>query len=640
MKEEKKKTSFLYNLYQKYKKGDPNIFGDQAAREPVPDEPAPEISPPNTISASSEDAAGTPTETLAEAPAENASEPPVTLDPFLDVPIGKRYLKPLYELYLIMLQSEGQDQPMGVLPFETWMLSPISSLSIYNDYKDEISGFLRKLCLEIEKQLPLLAYKEPERGRNIRGPKDAPPEEIEEVDPDPYDSAVHYIISHDNMHAFVFVTPPAFGGKEMDSDGVARTLAENGIVFGLNQALIGEISAEKHYLQVYMVAEGQYPVNGKDGSIVDQYGYRSKIEIHQDNRGQADFKNLHSVQKISKDQVICDIIPPGNGTPGKNVTGSDLPCKDGKYPSIPNGKNTVISEDGLHLLSAVDGQILYKNSHYHVEPILVIQTNIDYGVGNVEFPGNIVVYGDVCNGFSVKAGGDVSVYGMVESASITAGGDVTLKKGMNGNFSGMIDAGGSVSASFLENCTVYAGGALHSNSIVSCDIFCEDTVYLQSNPGVIIGGTITAFRSVEARIIGSKSRRETTIILGEMPRLLEKKNKLQADITEAENVLDKLDKNINYLSKMQHSLPPEKLEILSQLNQQRDLYGEQKTENQKTLTELSSTAADYKECRVQCNMIFAPTKIVIGPESYTFTTLTSKCNVFLSEKGIEVGASS
>ena len=63
----------------------------------------------------------------------------------------------------------------------------------------------------------------------------------------------------------------------------------------------------------------------------------------------------------------------------------------------------------------------------------------------------------------VNAKGDVSVEGVVEAANIYAGGQIILKRGVQGGSKGYLEAGTNVIAKFIESATVKCGGYLTNN---------------------------------------------------------------------------------------------------------------------------------------------------------------------------------
>ena len=64
---------------------------------------------------------------------------------------------------------------------------------------------------------------------------------------------------------------------------------------------------------------------------------------------------------------------------------------------------------------------------------------VNPSIGNINFAGDVVIKGNVGAGSVIKATGDVIIHGFVESAEITAGGDVEIGLGVNASNKGFID---------------------------------------------------------------------------------------------------------------------------------------------------------------------------------------------------------
>ncbi len=618
MKEEKKSNSFLFTLYDKYvKKESQTKAPAEATAAQLVEETLQEIQTPA-------------------------------------FPPEKQYLQALYDLYLFfhkegVLSGERQDKQS----FEAWLLAPVQALPDFALRRAGIMAFEKTLSAEAAGRLREIIDRQQKDQETDAEPRDQaaqddeadqaaavqePAAAPEAQQPTPLDAVCKTYIAGNQMSAYLFAIPPLHGGRPLDEENLLDCLEGAGIVSGLDKDCLAQLVQEQRYLQIFPVAQGTPAVDGKDGEVIPQLEFSSEIEIRQDERGISDFKNINAIHCLSKDQVICAIIPPEEGVAGQDVKGKVLPARVGKPAKEPSGKNTHYSADKSRLLASVDGQITEKDGRYHVEPVLVIAGNVDYSVGNVYFNGDVVIHGDVCNGFTVKAEGGVTVRGMVESADIISGGDVLIYKGMNGNFSGFIEAKGAVKASFLENCTVYCEGELHADSIIAGKIFCGASVHVLTKHGAIIGGTITAAHSVEAKVIGSQSRRETDIVLGELPRVSEKRAQAENELKSVEVLLDKMNKNLSFLADKKVSLPPDKLEMFEQLQLQRTLYAGRREELTVFLAELAEAQRDFSACRVKCEQLYPPTKVTIGSEYTIYKENATKCLIYRDEGGIVMGS--
>lgn len=618
MSEEKKNGSLLFQLYQKFKDAKENV-------EKNPTEEAPDIIQ-EVLTESLEN----------EALLFEPSEPVVE-----KIPQELRYLQPLYEAYVQMCQTrENLNHVSNIREFEQILYEPIAKSDIFEPQSSMIQRFVEKVGLQVTEALnqqekTLLTATEEARARG-ESREDRQEEPEESPVPEPIDGMVHIRILNNKMSAIMLTIFPFDGGKEVGLEDVYDALEDGQIVSGVNRNLLSQIAEEGLYMQVFEVARGNEPVNGIDGSIEDCTECRSPKTIEQDSHGNVNFRNLDLYEDVREGQPICKLISPVDGKSGIDIQGNSLSFLPGKKPIIPAGKNTVVSEDGSYLLAAVDGYVYYRGDRYHVESVLMIHSNVDYSVGNIDFQGDVVIQGDVCNGFSVRAEGNITVMGMVEDAELVAGGDINIKKGMNGNQSGVLNARGEVRVSYLENSRVFAGGAVRADSVIACDIFCDDAVYLEGSRGIIIGGSITALKSVEARMIGSKSQRETSITLGETPHMVMRRESVEAELEETRKVLEKLKLNLNYLSKKAGSLPPEKQAIQTQLVEQNMLYEWRRKELESKLLKLMDESVDYNRCYIRSNMIFPITKIVIGNDSIVINSVVCSCNIIYSKEEIKI----
>ena len=71
----------------------------------------------------------------------------------------------------------------------------------------------------------------------------------------------------------------------------------------------------------------------------------------------------------------------------------------------------------------------------------VVNGDVDYSTGNIQFNGNVVINGTVPDGFEVKAEGDIVVMKIAESARLEAGRDIIIKGGVQGKGKGLVSAG-------------------------------------------------------------------------------------------------------------------------------------------------------------------------------------------------------
>jgi uncharacterized protein (DUF342 family) len=157
----------------------------------------------------------------------------------------------------------------------------------------------------------------------------------------------------------------------------------------------------------------------------------------------------------------------------------------------------------------LNGTILNVFQNYLVEG------DVDFGTGNIDFDGNVTIKGSIRPGFEVKASGDITVLKSVEFAIVIAGRDIRVFGGIIGGKNSTVCCGRDLYVHHLQNATVEVqGNIVISNSSVQSSLFCNKQVIAKVEKGILVGGVINALDGVEAKILGSESCTKTKIIAG------------------------------------------------------------------------------------------------------------------------------
>lgn len=544
-------------------------------------------------------------------------------------------LDKLYQLHDRWCRYNDRE-PEDVL-FADWMKAPVlededpnlegldgSLESFRRQMIDKAKKVLQQLE-EVEKQ----ARKQQEEAEKIEDPEKRP--EPVKVPPD-IDAAIHIQIPKGDIAAFICVFPPFGNGKVITEDMLDEEIEKSKVAYGLREELLGRLVEDRLYFQIFPLAVGVKPVAGKNGEIIEHIPREEMLCFEEDEEGKVDYRDLHMFRNIEKGDIICDIILPDNGEDGMDVKGSTIKATPGKAAPVPAGNHTAVTEDGTKLIAADDGYISFQYGKFRIEDRLIIDGNIDMSVGNQDFLGDIFVKGDVISGFTLKATGSIYIAGSVEGATIIAGENIEIGDGMNGNNRGVLEAGRSVHSTFLENVEVHAKSNVRAKSMISCEVYCNDSVYVEEGVGVIIGGKLTVGKAVVAKNIGSKSNRKTEIYLGMMPEQRAEKEQKVQELKTVKKTQDLLEKNIRFL-KTANNLSQEKATLLRQLVEQESLYRKMKERLETEIEHFDEMANDFSKCVVKGGMVYPPTKITIGGDSYSLESPTAMCKFFLSDDG-------
>jgi uncharacterized protein (DUF342 family) len=447
------------------------------------------------------------------------------------------------------------------------------------------------------------------------------------------------MISPDKMKGYVSFTPPE-NGRMLTFEEVMEVLNNNGIIYGINKATLESLIKYPIYSEMICVAEGTPPVTGKNGSVEFLFDTKreTKPTILED--GRVDFRELNLIQSAEKGQVLCKLIPPVHGTPGKTVIGTDVPAMDGKPVALPKGRNVVVSEDGTQLIANLSGQINYTDGKVSVFATHEVPADVDNSTGNINFIGNVSIRGNVLSGFVVEAGGNVEVMGVVEGAIIKAGGDIILRRGMQGMGKGKLISGGDIISRYIENSNVEARNNIKAEAIMHSNIKCGNKLELSGRKGLLVGGTCKVGNEITAKVIGSHMYTVTDIEVGVDPTVRERYKAVKDSIISFESDLRKAEQAITILKKLEiaGSLTPDKQEMLSKSVRTRIFLSNKLLELNEEMERLESKLQQDAYGKIRCyNFIYPGTKVAIGSCMMYVKENLQYCTLYRDGADIRVG---
>ncbi len=448
-------------------------------------------------------------------------------------------------------------------------------------------------------------------------------------------------ITDQEMKAWLFVLPPGPGGADLSASMIIAFLQNNRVVEGIDEARINAFVDTPVYKEPYLVAEGTAPKDGDNAYI--QYNFevdRDKISLKETSGGKVDFKELNRIQNVVEGQPLAKKIEAQRGRGGKTVTGKYLEAKNGKDIPVPLGKNTRLADDGLTVLAALNGQVLMLNNKINVEPVLNIEGDVSLKTGNIMFLGTVFINGSVEDGFTVKATGNIEVHGSVGKSVLDAEGDIVVGQGIMGKGGGVVHAGKSIWARFIENTKVDAGEfVIVSDGIINSQVSANRKILCQGKRAAIIGGTLSAAEEIHAKTLGSLGGgSETVLNVGFDPRSKERLDELSADKASAEKELAEVQLNYNTLAtqkKQKAEFPEEKEQNLKKFGERKYTLQNEIEEINMEITRIQDYLSSLKmRGKVSASVkVFAGVKIVIRDVVEEIRT-DCKATTFFLENGL------
>ncbi|MDI6780638.1 MAG: FapA family protein [bacterium] len=234
-----------------------------------------------------------------------------------------------------------------------------------------------------------------------------------------------------------------------------------------------------------LIARGISPTMGKDAFFIYQFGN------HIEDRSIDVFPG----------QLLAVKRPPTIGRPGVSVTGKPIASVPGKDIVIDSGKNVFITNDGTSVFALEKGRVRWKGNSILVDDVMEVSGDVNNDVGNISFKGTVSVEGEVKDGITIHADGDININGNVGACTLESAGDITITGLVDGKGAARLCAEGDISVHSVRRAYIQAKkDVIVEKGIENSTVFAKN---VRTNNGFIHGGEITASSGIIAQQIGS-----------------------------------------------------------------------------------------------------------------------------------------
>ena len=306
------------------------------------------------------------------------------------------------------------------------------------------------------------------------------------------------------------VSPEPLVGRNELRDALQAADVTSGVL----DAALERFAEPQPLADVICLARGTPPQPGRDASVEFAFDVDPPTTPPPNEDGSIDYHAAFGERFVESGAALARYQPPVEGTPGVDVRGVPLPpppTKDDPLEGIA-GANTEVR--GEQLFATQPGRPLLNGQRVDVVATYEVPGDLDYSVGNLTFPGDVTVRGDVKPGFCIDATGSVTVQGVTDHATIRAGQDIVVR-GVVGGDESVLEAGGDVVAQYLHGAHITAGGeVLTAREIVNCTVTARRVETPQA--GRIVGGEIIAKDEVDTGALGSPKAVPTRVRAGEI----------------------------------------------------------------------------------------------------------------------------
>ncbi|MEG0614680.1 MAG: FapA family protein, partial [Oscillospiraceae bacterium] len=386
----------------------------------------------------------------------------------------------------------------------------------------------------------------------------------------------------------------------------------------------------------YLIAQALAPVDGIDGTITYLFDKQVETKPKEGENGFVDYRNLGFVRNVRAGTVIADITLPVDGVDGTNVKNTPIRHKIGVPVKVDKGENVGLTEDGTHLIVLADGNLKYSG-RFSVETTFNLKGDVDASTGNLDFIGDIIIRGEVFEGFKVVSQKSVTIYENATGATIEANGNVVIKKGC---INCKIISHGNVTVDFAESCVITCDGDLKGDAFVTSTVYCGGELTAQGRRGTLMGGQYTCLKNLLANSIGLKSYGETIVTVGDNAVMLNEKTECEKRLQNLETQILGCNQVALFLGEKKKAgvkLPPEREEMLATAEKQIIICNVEKEENEKRIADIMQYLETRQNLSITCKKELYPgTKITINDLVYQVNDKYQYCKIYLGEDGIKV----
>ncbi len=314
-------------------------------------------------------------------------------------------------------------------------------------------------------------------------------------------------VTEDQMEAWITLSCELGAGKILDTNVVktALTAAKIPIPAKLDrlEQAIREVRTTRMPTEL-LVAEGIPPV--APGGC--------RITWHTKLKGEPPAAIVQAGTKICTWKTIA------KGENGMDVSGNVILPASGHpdpAPTTDESLETTTADDGSTTLTAlIAGEVLKKGGTLTVSGSKEYRGDIDEHSGDLHFPGDLHVTGEIKSGRKVVAAQHLRITGDSGASLISGDEGVEMTGGIKGAGRGTVWSKQKIHLQYAENARILAGAdVLVDNYCFQCTVKTTGKLIMQGNPAVLLGGSIQASRGVEVFELGSQKTLLTSISFGQ-----------------------------------------------------------------------------------------------------------------------------
>ncbi len=300
---------------------------------------------------------------------------------------------------------------------------------------------------------------------------------------------------------------------KLTSQIIKKNAEDFGIKFGIGQKNLQDIQAaidQKKDLTGMIIAEGIVGSAKKDPYLYSVFNEKTTGA----NLEKLSLRDQQVKSSVIPNEVICEMrykVAEVNGTDVHN------------QPVLPPSPEPILVklEEGVKettpgiFVATIMGVPVIQDLTISIQKTLVHKGDVNLVSGNLRFDGPIEISGSVDTGAIVEATGPITIHGGVLGGTVISGDSIIVSQGILTGETGRIKAHMNISADFIENSRIQAGGDVRAQkSIINSHVIAGSSIATVSPTGILGGGYFATRKQLVAGDVGFSKGVLTEINLG------------------------------------------------------------------------------------------------------------------------------
>lgn len=323
--------------------------------------------------------------------------------------------------------------------------------------------------------------------------------------------------SVDDYKAYADFIPAVTNGSELSMSYAKSIIAEaevkNGIDWEIVQSTIDYCNYSKKNRMEVKIATGKLQLSEVSSHWSLQGKFFKSAMGFDDISQKVDYKEVSNFVLVKKGELIAVRDEGRNGREGLSVKGKNIPFKKKKIVQFTGGRNTTEHEGKLYATTSGRYEVS-ESRDIHINDILHIKGDVDYSTGNISFGKDVIIEGEVKDGFKVAVGGTLYCKSNLDASDILCRKDLIADYGIIGRGISLVRVGGKIEARFVENCHVESkAGITVEKNIMNSQIYTLGHLFL-GDKGAIVSSHIYSELGVRVFNIGKSGSPNTELEIG------------------------------------------------------------------------------------------------------------------------------